>query len=161
MPACCIQFSDVRILHDIHFQSLVTGVIAAGGVSSATIQPGDYCVSGAGYSAVATTTVNDCYIAEPEVRQCRCAPAVACARSVASVRASSLVRARFRYARGTLCVLFVGRCWAPATDVPFRGAAWQNWSLTQSYAQPCYSPVGSVVFVPHAPHARSLSPTFS
>jgi hypothetical protein len=85
MPACCIQFSDVRILHDIHFQSLVTGVIAAGGVSSATIQPGDYCVNGAGYSAVATTTVNDCYIAEPE-----------------------------------------------------------NWALTQSYAQPCYSPVGSL-----------------
>jgi hypothetical protein len=83
MPACCIQFSDVRILHDIHFQSLVTGVIAAGGVSSATIQPGDYCVNGAGYSAVATTTVNDCYIAEPEVCQCRCTPAVACTRSMA------------------------------------------------------------------------------
>jgi hypothetical protein len=108
MPACCIQFSDVRILHDIHFQSLVTGVIAAGGVSSATIQPGDYCVNGAGYSAVATTTVNDCYIAEPEVCQCRCTPAVACTRSMAG-RGHRRSFMRNFVLKGTLCALFVGR----------------------------------------------------
>lgn len=63
MLACCMQFSDVRLLHDLNLAMLT-------GVSAATIQPGDYCVSGSGAGAVATTTVNDCYIAEPEVFQC-------------------------------------------------------------------------------------------
>jgi hypothetical protein len=48
-----------------------------------TIQPPDYCVTGSGLDAKATTTVNDCYITADDVRHmslllCELSSASAC-----------------------------------------------------------------------------------
>ena len=59
------QFADVRLISELHHFSQLA---VYGDAIGSAVHPADYCVSGDGPLANATTTVNDCYITAADVR---------------------------------------------------------------------------------------------
>ena len=66
----CMQFTDVRLFHELHHAgSFSHNLDHAHGFTQLVQAPPDYCVSGAGIDASATTSVNDCYITADDVSE--------------------------------------------------------------------------------------------
>ena len=58
----------MRLFHEIHHAgSFAQNIDHAHGFTTLVQAPPDYCVSGAGIDAKATTSVNDCYITADDV----------------------------------------------------------------------------------------------